>query len=265
VDSPHASGATRATPPVDGVRFERRGPIALVTIDNPKSRNALTLAAHTELVRRWNAIQSDIDIRAMVLTGAEDPSIPAEKQSFCAGSDMRELAAGVFSEEGEGVPSLASVENRTPVIAAVNGYCIGAGLTFLLASELRVASPTATFGLPEVQLGTVPGNGGVRQATLELPRAVVMELLLLPGRMAAARALELGLVNSIVPHEEVLATALEWADAIAGLPVDAVRSAMMLAETARHVSRNDAANLETQTMRDLHHSAVPPVGVNPHQ
>ena len=221
-----------------------------MTIDRPAARNAVTFAAHSELVRRWIAIQHDAEIRVMVVTGAEDPSAPPEKQSFCAGADVRELDDGALAD-GQTVPSLASLESRTPVIAAVNGYCIGEGLTLALASDLRVASPTATFGFPEVRFGGVPGNGGVRQAMLELPRAVVMELLLLPGRMEAARALELGLVNAIVPHDQVLETALEWAATIAALPADAVRDAMTLAASADHISRHNAADIESTIVSRL--------------
>jgi E-phenylitaconyl-CoA hydratase len=233
----------------DGLRIERRGAVALLTIDRPASRNALTLAAHSELVHAWASLQDDGDVRVMVITGAQDPSLPPEKQSFCAGADVAELRAGLPAED---VPSLAALDGPTPVIAAVNGYCIGAGLTMLLAAHLRVASPTATFGVPELRYGTIPGNGGIRRAMLELPRAVVMELLLRPDRMASARALELGLINAIVPQEQVLATALAWAQEIASLPVEAVRAALTLAAMTPRLAPDDAGRLERRTMRRLH-------------
>jgi enoyl-CoA hydratase/carnithine racemase len=234
-----------------GLRVERRGEIALLTIYRPQARNSLTMAGHEELVRRWELVQRDPDLRALVVTGAEDPSLPPEKQAFCAGADMTELTAGSLPGAGDTIPTLVAIERQVPVIAAVNGHCIGAGVGIALAADLRVASPTATFGLPEVSFGTVPGNGSVRRALLELPRAVAMELLLLPGRMDAHRALEVGLVNSLVPPGDVLATALEWAETIAALPREAVRAAMKLVARAPGLPPSEAARLEGATIAEL--------------
>jgi len=228
--------------------------VALLTIDRPKSRNSLTLRVHAELVGVWDTLQQTPDVRAIVITGAEEPSVVPEKQAFCAGADVNELHEGEVY--GQAVPSLALAARRTPVIAAVNGYCIGSGFGVLLAADLRLAVPAASFGLPEVALGSVPGNGGVRQAMLELPRAVVMELLLRPGRIGAARALELGLINAIVPHEDLVSTALRWADEIAALPAEATRAAMDLAAATPRLAPDAAAELERLTLLRLHEAGA---------
>jgi enoyl-CoA hydratase/carnithine racemase len=233
------------------LRLERRGPIAILTIDRPEARNALTLAMHSELVRLWEIVQRDPVVRVVVVTGAADPASPPERQSFCAGADVKELAGDVYADPARVVPSLAAVEREKPVIAAVNGYCIGAGLTMVLAADLRVAAATATFALPEVGLGTVPGNGGVRRAALELPHAALMELLLLPGRMGAGRALELGLVNAVVPSDEVLPTALRWAEEISALPPAALQAAMTLVARAPRLPAAEAASLERDLLSSL--------------
>jgi E-phenylitaconyl-CoA hydratase len=240
-----------------GLRVERRGPVAIFTIDRPRSRNSLTLAGHADLVRRWSMVQEDAGVAAMIITGIDDPSSPSNRQSFCSGADMKELASKAPSASlVSDPPSLASVPHRIPVIAAVNGYCIGAGLTMMLAADLRVAAPGATFGLPELRLGTLPGNGGVCEAILQLPRAIAMELLLLPDRMGAERARELGLINAIVPHDQVLGTALKWAGVIATLPNTAVQSVMELAAIAPNLTADDAARLERRLMRRVHEAAA---------
>jgi enoyl-CoA hydratase/carnithine racemase len=245
---------TAASAPV-GLRLQRRGGVALITIDRPTSRNSLTLGLHAELVGLWDTLQQAPDVRAIVITGAEDPAAAPERQAFCAGADVAELKDGRVY--GQAVPSLALAARTTPVIAAVNGYCIGSGFGLLLASDLRLAAPTASFGLPEVALRSVPGNGSVREATLELPHAVVMELLLRPGRMSAARALELGLINAIVVREDLVSTALEWADEIAALPEESARAAMELVTKTPRLAPADAAELERATLVRLHAADSP--------
>ena len=127
----------------------------------------------------------------------------------------------------------------------------------MLASDLRISSPSATFGLPELKLGTVPGNGGVRRAALDMPHAVVMELLLLGDRLSAERARELGLVNAVVSHERVLETAMSWAERIAELPVPAVQAAVRLASTSSRLGVSDAAWLEDLLLTSLSTSSSP--------
>jgi E-phenylitaconyl-CoA hydratase len=240
-----------------GVRIERQEAVGLLVIDRPHARNSLTLSAHAELIRLWDILQNDPEIRAVVITGAEDSHAPPEKQSFCAGADVREIGAG--AAVGASIPSVAAVRGQTPVIAAINGYCIGAGLGFALAAELRIASPTATFGFPELRMGTIPGNGSIRQAMLELPRAIVMELLLVPGRMSASRAFELGLVNLIVSHDQVLPTAMSWAREISSLPSSALHAAMLLASTGPTADPAVAAEAERVALHRLNES--PPTDV----
>ena len=204
--------------------------VALVTIDRPEAANALDPRTLRELAETWRRIAEDSEIRCAVLTGAGD-------RVFCSGMDMKitipaaqRLARGerVDPEEFEGLRSvatalLAGFDLKTPLVCAVNGHARAGGFDLMLASEIRFAVPGATFALEEVALGLYPtGN-----ATVRLPRQVgwahAQELLLTARPIDAARAAEIGLVNRVVPAQELLATAFACADSIAGNAPLAVR------------------------------------------
>jgi enoyl-CoA hydratase/carnithine racemase len=204
--------------------------VAVVTLDRPDRANSLDPVMLRDLAAAWTRIAADDAIRAAVLTGAGE-------RVFCSGMDMtttipasQRLARGerVSDEEFAGLRSvqtaiLAGFDLRTPLIAAVNGHARAGGFDLMLASELRVAVPTATFALEEVALGLYPtGN-----ATVLLPRQIgwvhAHELLLTAKPIDAAHAREIGLVNRIVEPERLLPTALEWADTIAANAPLAVR------------------------------------------
>lgn len=244
-------------------RIDRDDAVAVITIDRVEARNALTLDAQAELVRTWRAVQRDTDVRAVVVTGASDPGRADDDQAFCAGTDVKELEeearhGNTFAGHplDEGFPSLAGDQDTTPTIAAVNGLCIGGGMTLMLATDLRVVSTGATFSLPEVKLGGIPGNGGIRRAVSQLPQPVALELLLLGTSIGAAKAHELGLVNAVVPPSEVLPTAMEWARRVALLPHPAVTAAVELAKRSPEMTRADAARLERVFMGILQRNDV---------
>jgi enoyl-CoA hydratase len=203
-------------------RPEAHPHVALVTIDRPDKANSLDPPTLIELARAWKTIADDAEIRCAVLTGAGD-------RVFCSGMDMtttipvsQRLARGERIDDADfrGLRSvsralLAGYDLRTPLVCAINGHARAGGFDLMLASELRVAVPEASFALEEVALGLYPtGN-----ATVLLPRQIgwvhAHELLLTARPIDAARALEIGLVNRVVPREELLPCALELADAIA--------------------------------------------------
>jgi enoyl-CoA hydratase len=207
------------------VRFELPAAhphVALVTLDREERANALDPAMLTELAAAWRRIAADSEIRCAVLTGAGE-------RVFCAGMDMRTTIPAsqrlarrerVSDEELAGLRAvstalLAGFDLDTPLVCAVNGHARAGGFDLMLASELRLAAPHASFALEEVALGLYPtGN-----ATVLLPRQIpwvhACELLLGAKPIDAARALEIGLVNRIVPAAELLDSALSLADGIA--------------------------------------------------
>lgn len=237
-------------------REDRRGSVSIVTIDRPAVRNALRMEAQADLIRRLRTIVDDETVRVVVLTGANDPTSPAERQAFCAGTDLSEplvkLPSGV-----ERLPSLVGLRGRVPIIAAINGHCVGMGVGLALAADLRVASRTASFRLPELPMGFVPANGGLRRLLLEIGRATAMEMVLLQGRLDAHRALALGLLNAVVDHDEVLSTAVRWAEHIADLPSMAVAASMYLAGGApSSLTPEDFEQLESTVLEQLRQASA---------
>jgi enoyl-CoA hydratase/carnithine racemase len=219
--------------------------VALVTIDRPERANALDPRTLRELAAAWSRIAGDPEIRCAVLTGAGD-------RVFCAGMDLattipasQRLARGerVEPEEFEGLRAVATamlvdLDLGTPLVCAVNGHARAGGFDLMLASEIRYATPNATFALEEVALGLYPTG----HATVLLPRQIAWthahDLLLTSRPIGAARAAEIGLVNRVVPADELLPAAFAAADAIAAAAPIAVR------ETRRGVRELLALSLE---------------------
>jgi crotonobetainyl-CoA hydratase len=199
---------------VSGVRTERRGPVLEITLDRPKA-NAIDSATSRALGELFAAFGDDDASSVAVLTGAGD-------RFFSAGWDLKAAVEGDTEEWGRGgfagLTELFGLDK--PVIAAVNGYAAGGGFELALACDLIVASTSATFFLPEVNLGFVPDAGGVLRLPKRLPRAIAMEMLLTGRRMGAEEAARWGLVNRVVDPGDLMRLAHELADQIAsGAPL----------------------------------------------
>jgi crotonobetainyl-CoA hydratase/dehydration protein DpgD len=220
------------------VRYEKRGRVAHVTLDRPECANAMDLRMHEELACVWDDFEADDELWLAVLTGAGD-------RAFSAGQDLRELAARIadgsntpstFGSRGKpGWPRLTErFELAKPVIARVNGHAFGGGFELALACDVIVAADTATFALPEAKLGLIAGAGGVFRLTRQAPYRIALGHLISGRPMTAARAHELGLVNEVVPAEELDACVAGWvADILrcAPLAVRAVKQAAAGAAT----------------------------------
>ena len=204
------------------VRFELDGEgVATITIDRPERMNALNDAHYAELSAAWVRVRDDSSVRAAIITGAGD-------RSFTAGADLKAraapLAADFWLTQKDQLLN-RGLEVWKPVIAAVNGHCLGGGMTLLFATDLRVAATHATFGLPEVRRGILPANGGTQRLLEQLPHAVAMELLLTGEPIDARRAHEVGLVNRVVPDPELRSEAGRLARRIAANAPLSVRAA----------------------------------------
>jgi enoyl-CoA hydratase len=187
---------------------ERDGPVAVVTLNRPEARNAL----NPELIEALGAamldLEADANVRAVVLTGAG-------RRAFCAGMDLRHFAA--HGRQARSRPGLEVLTRRVypkPIVAAVNGAALAGGLDLALSCDLIIAAEDATFGIPEVKRGLVALGASSRLAK-RIPMSAALELGLTGDPVTALRAMHLGLVNRVVPSEDLIKEATELAHRIA--------------------------------------------------
>jgi dehydration protein DpgD len=215
------------------VRYEKKDHVAYVTMNRPEVLNAMDRRMHEELAGIWDDVEADDDIRAVVLTGAGN-------RAFSVGQDLKERAmlndtgveASTFGSRGQaGHPRLTDRFSLSkPVVARVHGYALGGGFELVLACDIVVASEESVFGLPEVRLGLIPGAGGVFRLPRQLPQKVAMGYLLTGRRMDAATAFRYGLVNEVVPPDELDRCVAGWTDSLvrgAPLSVRAIKEAAL--------------------------------------
>jgi crotonobetainyl-CoA hydratase len=192
------------------VLTERADRVMIVTINRPEVRNCVNLAVHTGIGEALEEAERDPGVWAVILTGAGD-------KAFCAGADLKAVARGekVVPDDPQraawGFAGYVKHHISKPTIAAVNGVALGGGTEITLASDLAVAASTATFGLPEVKRGIIAGAGGAFRIAQQLPPKIGLELLLTGDPISAERALELGLINAVVPPETLIEAALKLA------------------------------------------------------
>jgi enoyl-CoA hydratase len=193
------------------------GPVAILQLNRPKVMNALNLAIVDELVERLARLQDQDEIRCIVLAGNE--------KAFAAGGDIDEMADISLAEikkKNQFLPWDQFTKFSKPLIAAVQGFALGGGCELAMSCDMIVASDSAQFGQPEVNLGIMPGAGGTQRLTKTLGKARSFELLLTGSYLSAQEAYERGLVTKVVPHELVLNEAIKLAQRIAQQPPIAV-------------------------------------------
>jgi crotonobetainyl-CoA hydratase len=211
-----AGDGTHVTPDGDppAVLTERHGPVLLVTLNRPEARNAVNMAVTLGLGDALEQAEHDPAIWAVVVTGAGD-------KAFCAGADLKavarheEISPQDPARAAWGFAGYVSHHISKPTIAAVNGFALGGGTEIALASDLVVAAETASFGLPEARRGIIAGAGGLFRLPAQIPKKVAMAMILTGEPITARRALELGLVNQVVPQADVVNAALGLAGKIA--------------------------------------------------
>ncbi len=200
------------------VRIEGR--VGVVQLNRPAALNALNDALMTELVAALQALDADAAIGCMVIAGSD--------KAFAAGADIKQMAtADVVEMMDSRMLGAWDVLARLhkPVIAAVSGWCLGGGCELAMACDLIIASETAKFGQPEINLGVIPGAGGTQRLTRAVGKAIAMDMILANRQLNADEALRFGLVSRVAPADAWLALALEVAAIIASKPPVAVRAA----------------------------------------
>jgi len=213
------------------VEFEKRGRIALITLNRPAVHNAINFEMSRALAEAWLTFRDDQDLWVAIVTGAGD-------KAFSAGADLGTL--GEFYQtttlwqrrhRAETAPGFTGLTRNLdvwkPIIAAVNGYCFGGGLELALACDIRIASENAQFGLTETSWGIIPGAGGTQRLPRLIPVGIALEMIFTAKKIDAAEAYRIGLVNQVVPLAELMNAALEMANRICANAPLAVQTAKM--------------------------------------
>src|SRR5579863_4523122 len=184
---------------LENIRVEKNGGLATVILDRPKVLNALNAATFAELSTVFGELETDTEVRVVLLTGAGE-------RAFAAGADIRELEAAeegagkAFALRGQAV--FRKIETLCkPVIACVRGFALGGGCELAMACALRIAAEDARFGQPEVKLGVTPGYGGSQRLPRLVGRGAALKLLLTGAIIDAREALRIGLVDEVVPAD----------------------------------------------------------------
>jgi enoyl-CoA hydratase len=212
------------------IKFENNNGIALLTINRPDKLNALNMKTVEEIGEAIQVVYDTSDIKAVIITGAGE-------KAFVAGADISEIAeltevnSRKFSEQGQDV--FATIENcHKPVIALVNGFALGGGCELAMACHMRIATSNAKFGLPEVNLGIIPGFGGTQRLTQHVGKGKAFELATSGDMINAENALSIGLVNHVMEDKsaamtkavEILAKIVNKAPLAVGMVIDCINA-----------------------------------------
>lgn len=238
--------------------YDKEDELAIITFNRPEVRNALNYLAIDETLEAVRQAEVDEKIRVLIFTGAGD-------KAFISGADIKELQQrNTITELGERSERRRVLANlletmAKPTVAAINGFAIGTGLEIAMACTLRVAADTAKFGLPEINVGIMPGNGGTQRLPRLVGKGRAMEMILTGELIDAAEACRIGLVNQVVPltelmdHTKQIARKLATKSALAlKIAKDAINTGLdlSLAEGIRYEQKNFAILCGSEDKRE---------------
>ncbi|HUK40239.1 MAG TPA: enoyl-CoA hydratase-related protein [Candidatus Acidoferrales bacterium] len=230
----------------ENVLVEQDGAVAVVTLNRPQQLNALSYGLVKDLCLAMESLDQEDEVRVIILTGGE--------KVFAAGADIKEMAgAGPFDEPVRGRLSYRDRVNKIskPVIAAVSGYALGGGCELAMSCDIIIASETARFGQPEVNIGIIPGSGGTQRLTHVVGKYRAMEMILTAEPISAQDAERLGLVTRVVPVELLLEEAKNTAKKIAAKPLLAIRQAKEAVLKAANMGLDDGLDFERKSFFTL--------------
>lgn len=223
---------------------EQEGRVAILTVNRPDKLNALNDQVRTDMLAALGDLETDAGVGAIVLTGAGE-------KSFIAGADIGEFAGRTPFDQRHAMRSPRIFDIMAaypkPVIAMINGFCLGGGCELAMSCDIRIASEKARFGQPEVNLGLIPGGGGTQRLSRLVGLGHAMRLILSGDMIGATEARDIGLVEMVVPHEELRARTLELAARIAAKSPLTLRVAKEALRAAERLSIEDGIAYE----RDL--------------
>lgn len=231
------------------ILVETRGRVGLITLNRPQVMNALNNQLMRELMDALEVFDQDDNVGIMVITGNE--------KAFAAGADIKEMAGKSAQEMmvGDHVGVFDRIRSiKKPVIAAVSGWTLAGGCELALSCDMIIASDTAKFGQPEINIGVIPGAGGTQRLTHAVGKALTMEMILNNRTLSAQEALQHGLVNRVVPASDYLNEALKLAEEIASRAPLAVRAAKKMINNSYESFLSDGLAEEKQAFYNLFNS-----------
>jgi len=222
--------------------YEKKDSVAFVTLNRPQALNIYNIQMRDDLFEILSAIKDDPEVLVAIFKGAGE-------KAFCAGADLSEFLTAPSPTEARKVRFERDVWGLflsipQPLIAALHGYVLGSGIEIVLCCDIRIASEEARFGLPEVGLGIIPAAGATQTLPRTIGRARALEMLLASRRIDAEEAYRIGLVNKVVPRDELLKTAEEMARKIASYNPIAVRNAKRAVMRGLDLTIAEGLNLE---------------------
>lgn len=229
---------------MDKVLLEKDGNVAVITINNPKALNALSTEVLEDLEAAVKDVKADDDIYAVIITGAGD-------KSFVAGADIAEMKDKTVEEAAQygafGNKVFREIETmEKPVIAAINGFALGGGNELAMSCDIRLAADNAVFGQPEVGLGITPGFGGTQRLARIVPVGIAKEIIYSGRNIKPEKALAIGLVNAVYPHDELMPAAKKMAAGIAKNAPKAVAASKKAINEGLDKAMDDAINVEVE-------------------
>ena len=226
------------------VLVEKKGSIGILTINRPDKLNALNTHVVQEISSAFSTLESDSDVRVVIITGAGE-------KAFIAGADISEmqnitpLKALEFASHGQKM--LEAIENSDKiVIAAMNGYALGGGCELSMACDLRIASENARIGQPEIKIGVIPGWGGTQRLTRFVGKTKTKELVLIGDPISAQEAERIGLINKVVPQETLIEDVMKTAETIAKLGTFSLSAAKHAIDRGLEIDFAKGQELERQ-------------------
>ncbi len=225
----------------ENLLLDRVGRVARLTINRPDKLNALNIKTRQELAEALDDLRDDPEVRVVVITGAGE-------KSFVAGADINEFAGRTAVQQRAVMKArnifTAAEDFPKPLIAMINGFCLGGGCELALSCDIRLAGERARFGQPEINLGIIPGGGGTQRLTRLIGEGKAMQMILTGGMIDAQEAYRLGLVNEVFPDDQLEAKTMELADQIAEKSPVALAMAKMAVKAAARANLREGLDQE---------------------
>ena len=226
---------------MENVLIERSGKIGIITVNRPQQMNSMNSLTRSELADAFNLLENDINIAVILLTGSEG-------KAFIAGADIKEFLNQTIENEKQleedWIVTTIISNLKKPVIAVIDGFCLGGGLELAMSCDLRIASDRSKLGQPEINIGIIPGAGGTQRLTRLIGEGRAMEMILTGRMITAEEAFNYGIINFVYDPDDLMDEAMEIANTIGEKSKYAVERAKKSIKAVSEMNLKDGLKLE---------------------